>query len=260
MLNDAFFQVLREAGDLMLSYENLSIHWKDGHANFVTEADEAVQSFLQERLHALLPSAAFLGEEGGKTILTDELTIIVDPIDGTTNYYRNRCASAISVGITAEKKPVAGMVLDPYRQRIYHAEKGCGAYCNDAPIHVSDFPMERALIEFGSSPYRTELNALTGLSVAALLPRTADLRRSGSAALDLCNVACGISEGLFEWDLQPWDHCAASVIVEEAGGRCGCITGGDAVYDHSIPFVAGNAICFEPLRELLNGLWITHHP
>ena len=251
ILNNAFYSVLRGAAERMLSFQHPAVYEKEGHANYVTEADESVQQFLLEQLHQLYPSASFKAEEGEGSVLKDDPTFIIDPIDGTTNYFRNRSASVISVGLVEGKWTIAGAVFDPYRNLMYHAERGEGAFCNDSPIHVSDFPLERALIEFGSAPYRSDLNALTAHTLQLILPRTADIRRSGSAALDLCTLASGHSEGMFEWNLQPWDYCAASLLVEEAGGRTGNILGGEISFDEGIPFMAGNAVCFEALRELL---------
>ena len=138
---------------------------------------------------------------------------------------------------------------------MFRAEKGSGAFCNDTPIHVSAFPLEQALIEFGSSPYHTELNEITGHTLGVLLSRTADIRRSGAAVYDLCMLASGRSEGMFEWLLQPWDYCAGTLLVEEAGGQAGNIFGGPVTFDDGIPYMAANAVCFEPLQQLLQKLW-----
>lgn len=116
ILSNAFYDILRKAADLMLGYQNPTVFEKEGHANYVTEADEAVQSFLLEQLHHLYPSALFKAEEGEGSVLTDALTFIIDPIDGTTNYFRERHASAISIGLVEGKKTIAGAVYDPYRQ------------------------------------------------------------------------------------------------------------------------------------------------
>ncbi|MBQ8202258.1 MAG: hypothetical protein IJZ74_10900 [Clostridia bacterium] len=116
---------------------------------------------------------------------------------------------------------------------------------------MSEEPFERALIGFGTAPYYTELAELTGRSLTALLPRVADIRRTGSACVDLCDVASGRSDGHFEWILQPWDYCAGTLLVEEAGGCCGNILGGPVTYDKAIPHLAASRRSFDLLQELL---------
>lgn len=247
----AFADILKDAGRLMLSYQDPKVEDKGGHANFVTEADVAVQACLKEALEKRFPGTLFLAEEQENQALTDQATFIIDPIDGTTNYFRRRRASVISVGMVEGKTPVMGAIYDPYHDELCYAEKGCGAWLGNTQLHVSDVPLERALIELGTGPYYEELMQLTGRTVAELLPKIADFRRSGSAALDLIRVARGESDGMFEWMLQPWDYCAASLLVEEAGGRYGAILGGAPSFDHGTPFVAANARCFDALRAEL---------
>ena len=255
---EGFARILREAGEKMLSYQHPQVFSKGHHADFVTEADQEVQRFLIDALHRAYPEALFFAEEKKDNQLTDALTFIIDPIDGTTNFFRHRRASCISVGAVEGGVPVFGGILQPYEGLCYLAEKGQGAACNGEALHVSEEPMERALIGFGTSPYYEELWTLTGDSVSALLPLIADFRRSGSAALDLCDVAAGRSEGHFEWLLQPWDYCAATLLVEEAGGRCGNILGGEVTYDGPIPHLAGNARCFAPLQQALQAVRAAH--
>lgn len=243
--------VLEQAGDMMLHFQNPAVYAKGKHADFVTEADLAVQEYLMEQLARLFPHAKFFAEEKKDNVLTDDFTFIIDPIDGTTNYFRHRSMSVISVGAVENCRPVLGAIYDPYRQDLYHAEKGKGAWCGDAPLHVSREPINRALVGLGTSPYYDELMALTGRSVGALMPCIADLRRTGSAAMELCDIAAGRSDGCFEWLLQPWDYCAGVLLVEEAGGRCGNIMGGDATYEQGIPFMAANDVCYDDLQKIL---------
>lgn len=248
---EELFRVLRKAGEKMLHWQSPQVFSKGKHADFVTEADIAVQEYLLENLARLYPTAQFFAEEKKDNVLTDALTFIIDPIDGTTNYFRRRSMSVISVGAVENKRPVFGAIYDPYRDQIYHAQRGKGAWCDDAPLHVSEEPIGRALVGLGTSPYYDELMALTGRTVGALMPRCADLRRTGSAAMELCDIAAGRSDGCFEWLLQPWDYCAGVLLVEEAGGRCGNIMGGDVTYDKGIAFMAANSACFDDLQRIL---------
>ena len=247
--------ILRRAGRLMLDFAAPAVYSKGRHGDFVTEADVAVQRFLIDELSRAFPEARFLAEEGEGQTLTDGFTFIIDPIDGTTNYFRHRRCSAISVGAVVDKTPVAGLIYDPYRDEMYHAEAGKGAFCGDERLHVSELPMEKAVIGFGSGPYYEDLFDVTGRSFTALMPRIADIRRTGSACIDLCDVAAGRSDGHFEWRLQPWDYCAATLLVEEAGGKCGNILGGPVTYDKAIPHLAASARIFDALQETLQAVW-----
>ena len=159
--------------------------------------------------------------------------------------------SCISVGAVEHRRAVFGAIYNPYTDEVYHAEAGCGAYCGGTRLQASREPLENALIGLGTSPYYKELMALTGRTVGALLPRCADLRRTGSAAIELCDIAAGRSDGCFEWLLQPWDYCAGALLVEEAGGRCGHILGGEVTYEKGIPFMAAGSGCFDALRGAL---------
>lgn len=247
--------ILLQAGRMMLDFQNPQVFAKGGHADFVTEADIAVQNFLVESLAKAFPDAEFFAEEKKDNVLSDGFTFIIDPIDGTTNYFRRRRCSSISIGAVEGKQPVYGAIYDPYRGEIYHAQKGQGALCNEEEIHVSDLPLDRAIVGMGTSPYYEELFELTGKTLSALLPRTADVRRTGSACIDLCDVAAGRSDAHFEWKLQPWDYCAGTLIVREAGGECGSILGGDVTYDRPCPHLAASKRVFEDVQKILQDVY-----
>ena len=254
-MRNAIESIIRRAAKLMLDFADPAVYSKGCHADFVTEGDLAVQDFLLTELSHVFPEACFLAEEGEGQTLTDGFTFIIDPIDGTTNYFRRRRSSMISIGAVEDKNPVFGMLYDPYRDELYHAGQGQGAWCNGERLHVADMPFDKALIGFGTGPYYEELFDVTGRSFAALLPRVADIRRSGSACLDLCDVAAGRSDAHFEWRLQPWDYCAGTLLVEEAGGKCGNILGGPVTYDKGIPHLAASARIFDELQALLQDVW-----
>jgi len=254
-MRNAIEPILRQAARLMLDFSDPAVYSKGRHADFVTEADVAVQDFLLTHLSRVFPDARFLAEEGEGQTLTDHFTFIIDPIDGTTNYFRRRRSSMISIGAVQGKEPVFGLIYDPYRDEMYLAEPGKGAWCNGERLHVADMPFEKALIGLGTAPYYEELFDVTSLSFAALLPRVADIRRTGSACLELCDIAAGRSDGHFEWRLQPWDYCAGTLLVEEAGGKCGNILGGPVTYDKGIPHLAATARIFDELQALLQSVW-----
>lgn len=209
------------------------IHSKAGRGNFVTDYDSRVQAILQSRLLELLPEAVFLGEEDqmDHTDISKGYAFIVDPIDGTTNFTRNYHASSISVALALDGFPILGVVHNPYQKETFYALKGEGAYLNGERIHASDRTLEEGLILFGTSPYHADLTRKSFEIAYRYMSHGEDLRRSGSAALDLCTVACGRAEFFFELTLCPWDYAAAALIVEEAGGFVSDLQGRPLTYD-----------------------------
>lgn len=241
--------IVREDGALVRSLQHPQVYSKEGHANFVTEADIASQEFLLEKLARLLPGAHFFAEEQQENHLRPGYNWIIDPIDGTTNFMRGYRPSAISVGLVEDGTGVLGLVYDPWADELFTAVKGGGAFCNGAPIHAADVPLENALIAFGSSPYYRERAEATFAAVEEVFLSCGDVRRSGSAALDLCYVAAGRSDGFFESILSPWDFCAASVILEEAGARVGAL-GGPLGYEKGTAVIAGSPRVYGALAEI----------
>lgn len=214
-----------EASRIMLEADEHSIHTlrKGGHANFVTNYDSRMQADLFGRLGQILPEAGFMGEEDdASSSFTDKgWLFIVDPIDGTTNFIRQNHMSSISVGLLKDGESVLGVIYNPYRKELFYAEKDKGAFCNGVPIHVSEEPLENSILLFGTSPYYEELAARSFDIASYYFGKCLDLRRSGSSAIDLCDIACGRAELFFELKLSPWDYAAGSLIVKEAGG-CVC--------------------------------------
>ena len=216
-------QAVKEASRIMLSAKRVeeSVSSKEGHANFVTTYDKKVQEQLKARLLEILPEAHFCGEEGedAATDINKGYVYIVDPIDGTTNFIKDFKVSAISVGLAHNGHMKAGVVYNPYLDEMFSAVAGQGAYLNGNPIHVSKAPLSEALVIFGTSPYNQELAERSFRLAYEYFRQAMDVRRTGSAALDLCSIASGRAELYFELILQPWDYAAGSLIVEEAGGR-----------------------------------------
>ncbi|MGI6652538.1 MAG: inositol monophosphatase family protein [Christensenellales bacterium] len=211
-------KVVRQAAQLMLTQDDIVNHRKEGHANFVTETDMAVQEQLRTALSSVLPGSSFFAEEQVNNPLTDAPTWVVDPIDGTTNFIRGRNSSAISVALLENKVPVLAVVYNPYADEMFTARIGQGAYMNGAPIRVSDVPFSNALVLMGTTPYSDAYAAATFRAAYAYRLEAADLRRSGSAAIDLCDVACGRAEIFYEMSLSPWDVAAGALLITEAGG------------------------------------------
>lgn len=236
-----------EAGKLALSaHDGIEYIEKEGRANYVTEYDKRIQDLLRERLSSLCPCAGFLGEEGDDACSYDghDEWFVIDPIDGTTNFIRGSAAFCVCIGLADSSGPKLGVVHAPKLCRTYIAERGNGAFIiqggEKQHISVSKKSLDGAIVAFGTSPYDDELMKKSFSLALPLLERAADIRRSGSAALDICLVAQGVYDLMFECRLQPWDHVAAGAILTEAGGvasdfegkRLDCVT--------QTPFVCGN--------------------
>ena len=240
-MRDQLMQIARTAGDFFSSRFLSRIDQKEGHANFVTNVDREVEEYLQQALLAMIPGSQIIGEEKENGALSDALTWIVDPVDGTTNLIHDYRCSAVSIALCENRKPVAGLIWQPYMHEMFYAEAGRGATLNGTEIHVSEHSFDKALIAFGTSPYHAELAEKTMGLALAYLRRCADIRRSGSAALDLAWLACGRHDAFFELTLKPWDYAAGSLIVQEAGGVvCMPLNGGELRYDRSAAILASS--------------------
>lgn len=251
LITDRLEAIAREAGEIILSADRLNVEKKAGHANYVTDVDKRVQEYLQKNVSGLVPGSRFIGEEGDEHTLTAAPTWIIDPVDGTTNLVHGYHLSAVSIALTENRLPVLGLVYNPYAGEMYRAEKGKGAYLNGERLHVAENAMEEALVAFGSTPYYPE-KAKKSLEVAyEFLKECADIRRSGSAALDLCHLAAGRTDVFFELLLQPWDVAAGSLLVEEAGGVFRMPLSTEGVrFDAPQTVFAATKVCDGPALEL----------
>lgn len=219
-------ELVRSCGAIMLSAHALEndpsrITEKYGMGNFVTEFDVKVQNALISGLGSVVPDARFIAEEKDNdgTDFLNGVCFIIDPIDGTANFIHDLHASAVSVGFFDCGEPVFALVYDPYRDELFTASKGGGAFLNGRKISVSDRPLDKALAAFGTSPYnRDTLGEISFAIAKSIYMKTADLRRTGSAAIDICNIACGRLDVFFEALLSPWDFAGGGLIIKEAGG------------------------------------------
>ena len=193
-----------------------------GKFDYATQVDLRVQQYLERELKAMDESIQFMGEESGKTQHVDvsQPTWILDPIDGTTNLIHHYPQCAVALALVAEAEVQQGIVYNPYLDQMFTAERGNGAYCDGERIRVSDISeLEESLVSVGTSPYMKQEAQHFFTVMARLFEQCQDIRRCGSAALDMIYVACGVTEGYYEPLLQPWDYAAAMLIVEEAGGK-----------------------------------------
>lgn len=235
----------RKCGQVMLTAkrDNSMIDEKAGHANFVTIYDKKIQELLQKELLEILPEAAFVGEEEDiHASIQKGFAFIVDPIDGTTNFIKDYQASCVSIGLTLDGAPYMGVVYNPYLNEMYTAIRSHGAYLNGKPIHVSDKPLSKGIILFGTSPYYEELHEKAFSMAYHYFKQAMDLRRSGSAAIDLCSIAAGRAELFFELHLSPWDHAAGGLICQEAGGIVTTCEGTPVTLDRPCSILATNGI------------------
>lgn len=212
-------QLAKEAGKIFLEAVSAQVTAKEGVGNFVTDYDVRVQKMIYERLAQIHPDAALMGEEDEdhSANLSGDC-FIVDPLDGTQNFINGYRHSCVSIGMTRRGEPVLGVIYNPYQDELFWAEKGHGAFCNGRPIHTSSAPLSESVLLFGCSSYNRDQTDRTFRLLRTLFDQALDLRSSGSAALDLCYVAAGRVNLFFEYQLSPWDYCAGSVILREAGG------------------------------------------
>lgn len=231
------------ASKIMLEAKSIesSMQEKSGHANFVTEYDKRVQACLQEELAKVVPEAVFIGEEDDEhSELPEGYAFIVDPIDGTTNFMMGYNCSCISIALLENAIPIIGVIYNPYADEMFTAIKGKGAYLNGKAIHVRGEALADSVVIVGTAPYYEELFEISFKKIYKVFRSCLDIRRSGSAAIDLCNVAAGRAGLYFEQELCPWDYAAGSLIVTEAGGEFVHIDGSSPQYSEKRGAVAGS--------------------
>lgn len=245
--------IVREAGEIVLSAKDIwsHTHEKGGAADLVTEYDVAVENFLKEKLLPLVPSSIFFGEEEAENSDPSRgWAFIVDPIDGTTNFVRGLQQSAISVALAHDGAVEYGVVLDPYKNELFSARRGGGAFLNGKPVHVSQRPLAQGIFGMGTAIYRRQYLEPTMRMAEELFRRSCDFRRLGAAALDLCNVACGRTDLFFEYSLCPWDHAAGGLIITEAGGFVSTLEGLPTSLTDRCSVWASNDVNKDILKEL----------
>ncbi|HSK69499.1 MAG TPA: inositol monophosphatase family protein [Candidatus Limnocylindria bacterium] len=243
--------VVRAAAQLMREGAPGAVTRKEGHANFVTEADLKVQAALEEGLTRLLPGSVVYGEEKENASIGDTPVWIVDPIDGTHNYMRGLGHSAISVALAEGRKLRLGIIFNPFRDEMFTAREGGGAFLNGHPVRCSDTPFARALSFYGTSPYNPALVRATLEAVQELMLQTSDVRRFGSGALDLAYIACGRADLFFEYSLSLWDYAAGALMVREAGGIFRLLDGDlDDLGPHGAVF-ASNVPCAQQALRIV---------
>ncbi|GHV90951.1 inositol monophosphatase [Spirochaetia bacterium] len=190
-----------------------------GPKDFVTQVDLCIDEFLSSRLPSLVPGSLVLSEEGDDDEKRAEYQWIVDPIDGTTNLIYGLPLYAVSIGLVKNGRPLAGAVYNPPSGELFSAYQGGGAFLNNRPIHVNtDAKLAETLVLAETDPYLERKKNFSPHLINEVFSECIDYRVTGSAALDVCFIACGRGGVFFTQCVKPWDYAGGSIILLEAGG------------------------------------------
>lgn len=248
---EEMIDVAKGAGELISHREDIRVSQKGDIANLVTTMDVKSQDYILKRLMKILPEAKIIAEESDHNEFDQGYVWVVDPIDGTTNYAYDLKQSCISIALLYKGTGFIGVVYNPYLDETFVGVKGHGSYLNEKMIHVRDHDLHASLVTVGTAPYAKEKADITFDNLKKIFLNARDLRRSGSATLDLCHVACGRYDAFYEASLAPWDYSAAATIIQEAGGIIDALAPDRWGYTKSIAVIAGNKNNFEPLKNLV---------
>lgn len=241
-----------EAGQLLRGNfgTEISVEYK-GEINIVTEVDKACEVAIVKTLLLAFPDHGILAEEGDARQGRSPYRWIIDPLDGTVNYWHGYPHFCVSIALQEGGKTVLGVVYSPMTEELFTAEKGGGAFCNEKRINVSGTGTLHESLLVTGFPYDVKEHGSTYLiHFANFLGQAQAVRRDGTAALDLCYLAMGRFDGFWEFGLFPWDVAAGSLIVEEAGGRVSLFD--DSPVDiHAAEIVASNGKIHNELIAVL---------
>jgi len=244
----------RAAGNIILRnlnrVEGLNIEEKSRH-DYVSEVDKMAEAEIIKELRRAYPDHGFLAEESGQKGRTEKVWII-DPLDGTHNYLRGFPHFCVSIGFRDHGDLVYGVVYDPLRDEMFTASKGDGAFLNDRRIRVTKRETLAGALLATGFPYRQRRHLGPQLDMTrALLGEAEDIRRTGSAALDLAYVAAGRLDGYFETGLNPWDMAAGVLLVREAGGQCSDFAGKAGMPENG-NLIAGNHFVAAAMAKVIS--------
>lgn len=253
---DFIIDLANSVSEIHLSYfrsDNLSISTKSNVSDVVTRADKESEQFIVNAISRRYPDHKILGEEGGyKGNANSDYLWAVDPLDGTTNYSQGLPIFTVSIALRYKDETIAGVVFAPYLKELFTATKGGGAYIKSGngelkKISVSQKQSLNSSVIGTGFPYDKDINPINNAdNVTRIIPHVRDIRRMGSAAYDLCCVACGLLDGYWEMSLNLWDVCAANLIVEEAGGIIV-----NYRQDRNISEIAGNRSIVEEIKKYI---------
>jgi len=222
-----------------------------GAVDLVTNFDRKAQEMILSRLSTAFPDHGFLAEEGLRREKAGDFLWIIDPLDGTTNYAHRFPVFCVSIALGFQGRVVLGLVYDPMREEVFRAAEDQGAYLNGRRIRVSSVDdLDRSLLATGF-PYDVRESRVNNvIHFNNFLVRVQAIRRCGSAALDLCYVACGRFDGFWELKLKPWDVAAGALMVKEAGGRLSDFSGAEFSIS-SAETLASNGLIHEAMVTVL---------
>ncbi len=226
-----------------------------GFNDLVSYVDKEAEKQLVAQLQAIFPEAGFITEEGTNTTRGEVYNWVIDPLDGTTNFIHGLPVFAVSIGFMEQDEVVLGVVYEVNRKESFYAYKGGGAFCNGVALKVSGAPtLSASLISTGFPYYQFDLIDRYLNIMKSLMQKTHGLRRLGSAAVDLCYVAAGRSEGYVEYKLNSYDVAAGVILVQEAGGKVTDFEGGkDYIFGRHV--VATNHSIHEELMGVIAAHW-----
>ena len=244
-------EAARGAGELLMKSfggDREEISTKSSPTDLVSKADRDSERFLLDLIASERPNDGILAEEGGRAESSTGYRWVIDPLDGTINFLFRIPVWAVSLAVEDPDGGVVGVVYDPTRGEMFTAQRGEGAWLDGRRLRVSTrAEMTTALVGTGFA-YEAARRIAQARIAAEVLGKVRDIRRAGSAALDLCSVACGRLDGFFEAYTQPWDRAAGALIVAEAGG---VVSEGPAPVGEGTTIVASNEILHDELRRLV---------
>lgn len=250
-------KIIKKAGKILEKgfYSKKEVNFK-AKKDLVTKYDLAVEEFLKKEFSKKFKEFNIIAEESNNSDIEFNNSIIIDPIDGTTNFVNGVPHCAISVGVYRDKKPYIGVVYNPILDELYFAKHKKGAFLNGKKIAVSsENSLQKSLLATGF-PYSSGENTKDLKDVIKkienILPNCQDLRRLGSASIDLCLVASGVYEGYYEMNLKPWDVSAGVIILSEAGGKITNIGGTNFDMFKDKYIVASNSKIHKELLDILD--------
>jgi len=224
-------EAARLAADIQLKHLGSITGGDVGHKqqfDFITHVDRESESAIIELIHSRFPEHAIFAEESAKDEAVGDYRWIIDPLDGTTNYIHAYPVFSVSIALEYKGEIILGVILDPTRNDLFHAEKGKGAFLNDKSIRVSEISDPGHCLLATGFPFRIkDYIDLYLESFKRMFLKMSGIRRLGSVALDFAYLACGRCEGFWEIGLSPWDIAAGSLIIQEAGGMITDFSGGD---------------------------------
>lgn len=246
-------EAARKAGHVLRAWSSKFTVREKSRSNLVTEADEAAQAAIFDFIHGRYPHHGFVGEEGLSIDRPDSpYRWVIDPLDGTTNYVHQFPYYAVSIGLEFQGEVIVGAIFDPVHDEMFLANKGEGATLNRRPLRCSQVDdLSQALI-IASLPVALSQHEVPVQRFLKVLPIAQAVQRTGSAALNLANIAAGRVDGFWSTNLKPWDMAAGILLVQEAGGRISQIDGSSFVLNEPNLLATNGSAIHEQLQAIIS--------